>query len=90
MATTTREILGKWFEQGKIERPNATHMVVTCDTFDYDDYPVYITASTPENARQQARFYDNSSSMSRLMEVYSYAVPIEEQLEARYNFRYEV
>lgn len=77
MATTVNEIR-EWLEQGN-DGEN-THMIVVVDTFDYVDYPVYIQARNSSDARNQANSNNDSSSMTRVMEVYNYSLPIEEQL----------
>ena len=41
MSTTRNEIRG-WLKRG--QRQKATHVIVVCDTFDHEDYPVYIEA----------------------------------------------
>ena len=40
MAATKKEIR-QWLEHGKAQ--NATHMIVVCDTYDWEDYPVFIS-----------------------------------------------
>ena len=37
---TTAEDIGRWFDEGVEE--GATHMIVVCDTYDYEDYPVFV------------------------------------------------
>lgn len=74
--TTSAEIQG-WFERGKREK--ATHMIVVCDTFDHDDYPVYVQRG--EDVRERVAHY--GTNMQRVMEVYSYAIPWEQQSGAR-------
>ncbi len=37
---TTRQQISDWYDQGVTL--DATHMLVVTDTFDYDDYPVYV------------------------------------------------
>lgn len=39
MGTSQAEIRG-WLLAGK--KKNATHMIVVCDTFDHEDFPVYV------------------------------------------------
>lgn len=36
--STTKEELREWIKRGKSAK--ATHMIVVCDTFDHEDYPV--------------------------------------------------
>lgn len=67
---TSRETLEQWFNRG-VER-KATHMIVVCDTFSYDDYPVYVLdAGQLENAKSQ---YDGVN-MQRIMETYDLSKP---------------
>jgi hypothetical protein len=73
----------KWFENGNID--NNTHMIVVCDTFDWDDYPVYV--SKDQNVRKR---YDqiHGVNMQIVMEVYSYSISIEEQLNQTKCFNF--
>ncbi len=64
MATTKQEISG-WFDKGKNE--GSTHMLVVCDTFDYEDYPVYVTKLC--NVNEVYKNY-NGPNMQKVMEVY--------------------
>jgi hypothetical protein len=73
MPTTVAD-LKEWFERGKKE--HATHMIVVCDTFDYEDYPVYVKKT--ENVREVTKKYDGPN-MAKVMEVYSYKKTFEEQ-----------
>ena len=47
---------------------NKNYIVVICDTFDYEDYPVF--AETYEEAIQQANEYDKKS-MQEVMGIYN-------------------
>ena len=38
--TTTNDIRN-WLLEGQQQK--ATHCIIVCDTFDYEDYPVYVT-----------------------------------------------
>lgn len=76
MAATKQDIIG-WLNQGKSS--NATHMIVVCDTYDYDDYPVYVHVG--ENVESKIR--SHQGNMQKVMEVYSYALPLESQLNER-------
>jgi len=69
MSTSVADLRG-WFNQGL--QQNATHMIIMCDTFDYEDYPVYV--SRGENPRDV-----QTPSMGRIMECYSMALPFEQQ-----------
>lgn len=71
---TTIEDLKRWFESGKKE--DATHMVVVCDTFDWEDYPVYVK----KGDRVQKVIADHSGpNMTKVMEVYSYKKDFDKQ-----------
>ncbi|WP_406698143.1 hypothetical protein V5E97_04725 [Singulisphaera sp. Ch08] len=74
MAATRQEIQA-WLERGKTE--GATHVIVICDTYGHDDYPVYV--SSDENAREKANRYDGTN-MQRIMEVYNLSMDMEQQL----------
>lgn len=52
-----------------------THMIVACDTFDWEDYPVWVYAEDDVNEKM------NLGSMQKIMEVYSYALSLEDQLK---------
>lgn len=62
---TTREQISVWFDEGLAQ--GATHMIVACDTFDHDDYPVYCTSNKATLERYKS--LDNVN-MQKVMEVY--------------------
>ena len=74
MATTQKEIR-EWLEGGKLEK--ATHMLVVCDTYDYDDYPVYVK---PGQDPKAIYAHYHGPNMQKVMEVYSYNYDLEGQL----------
>jgi len=84
MSPTTVDDLREWFERGKKER--ATHMIVVCDTFDHEDYPVYVKKT--EDVREVTKKYALGENMQRIMEVYSYKKTFEEQ-SGRRVFNYD-
>lgn len=69
MAASLRDIK-EWFREGV--RDGATHMIVVCDTFDWEDSPVYVKAG--EDARAKADGY-RDKDMQRVMEVYNLKKP---------------
>lgn len=73
-----------WFERGMSQK-DKTHMIVVCDTFDYDDYPVYV--SKDEDVKTVEKNC-NSESMQKVMEVYNLAKDMEEQLSRTRCFCY--
>lgn len=84
MATSQSDIRG-WFKQGK--KFGATHVIVVCDTYDWEDYPVYVFKdAAPESVRGRVgsarKIYEefNGKEMQKVMEVYSLNRDIESQL----------
>lgn len=71
---TTREEIKEWLQRGKAQ--GATHMIVVCDTYDHEDYPVYVLPG--QDVRKVHE--EHSKNMQRVMEVYSYAHSLDEQL----------
>jgi hypothetical protein len=82
MAATQQDIR-RWLDSGKAE--GASHVIIVCDTYDYDDYPVYVKPE--ENARDKAAEY-NKKSMQRVMEVYNLGKDIDKQLSDYRAFNY--
>ncbi len=70
----TRKITPEWYENPG--RP-VTHMLVVCDTFDYEDYPVYV--SDQEDVHEVIKKHDGPN-MQKVMEVYSYKMDLKAQL----------
>jgi hypothetical protein len=81
---TTRKTIEEWLEEGRGE--DYTHMIVVCDTFDYEDYPVYISKN--QNVREEFGKM-NGRNMQRVMEVYSYNKNLESQLNEHRAFHFE-
>jgi len=81
---TTKSDIRGWLESGK-ER-NARYMIVVCDTFDYEDYPVYVLPG--ESLEDRAREYDGVN-MQRIMEIYNLSMDWDEQLNTRRAFNRE-
>jgi len=69
----SREDISRWFDEGVAK--NATHMIVVCDTYDWEDYPVYVS-SNPEAAWHQ----NNGPNMTRAMECYALWKSKDEQM----------
>ena len=74
MAATKQEIKD-WLSQAR-ER-GATHMIVMCDTYDWEDYPVFVMPGEDPRKRQK-----HPGSMQKVMECYSMALSDDEQLAA--------
>jgi hypothetical protein len=64
MAASLEEIR-TWFETA--EQNNSSHMIVVCDTYDWEDYPVYV--SPQESIVEEMAKYDDVN-MQRIMEIY--------------------
>lgn len=71
MAATREDIRG-WFRAGVAS--GATHLIVVCDTFEWEDYPVYVGGTAPGartgDVREIAEEY-RGKNMQRVMEVYN-------------------
>ena len=78
MGTSIQQI-SDWFDRGV--RNGATHMLVVCDTFDHEDYPIYVFPG--EYAHEKATLgygYPGEKNMQRVMECYDLNRDKEEQL----------
>lgn len=74
MAASLQQIKS-WIEQAQSKK--CTHLIVAVDTFDYEDYPVYVT---PDKDIHEEIDKVEKSSMQRVMEVYNVRLDIEKQL----------
>ena len=81
MPTGKKEI-GEWFDRGKKQK--ATHMIIVCDTFDYEDYPVYVMKG--EDVRDVISKY-RMMKMSRVMEVYNLTMDKKGQIDTPWGVR---
>lgn len=79
----TREDISGWFDDGL--KQGARHMIVVCDTFDHDDYPVF-TLSDEECVSK----YKAPGDMQRVMEVYDLRADKGEQMNERRAMRLPV
>ncbi len=80
---TTRAEIEEWLTRGK---EGNTHMVVVCDTFSWEDYPVFVTKG--EDVHEVVAKYDGKN-MQKVMEVYSYNHDIEAQLNQNRAFNFD-
>jgi len=74
MATMQSDIRN-WLKEAKAK--GATHMIVACDTYDHEDYPVEVMPG--QNVHEVFKQY-NGPNMQRVMEVYNLSLDIEKQL----------
>lgn len=58
------EDVERWKETAR--EKGATHIISVCDTFDYDDYPVYVMPN--EDVNERAAKY-NGANMQRINEI---------------------
>lgn len=72
---TTRGEISNWFDRGVAE--GAAFMIVACDTFDWDDYPVFVP---PADDLQSSVARYNGPNMQKVMEVYDLNADKETQL----------
>lgn len=78
---TTKSQIAEWFDRGVAQ--GASHLVVVCDTYDWDDYPVF--CANQEEAHKRVA---NPGEMQRIMEVYNLSKDKEEQLNEHRAFNY--
>lgn len=62
---TTREEVEGWVDAGL--NSGATHVIVFCDTFSYEDYPVFVQPG--QDVDQVRREHLRNTDMCRTMEV---------------------
>ncbi len=79
----TKEDISSWFDDGL--KQGATHMIIVCDTYDWDDYPVYILKD--EKIKHREKEYDGIN-MQKIMEVYNLSLVKEGQLNESRAFNY--
>lgn len=74
---TTRSDIRNWLNGAKKE--GATHMLVVCDTFSYEDYTVNVLKD--EKVKEKFDYYNDYEKMSKVIEVYDLSKDIEKQLD---------
>lgn len=72
--TTSKDDIKGWFDRGIAQ--NKDFMIIVCDTFNYEDYPVYCSF-TAFNAQYNAH---SGKNMQRIMEVYDLSMDRDKQL----------
>lgn len=80
MAATKEDIV-RWFDTGKEKK--ATHLIVVCDTYDWDDYPVYVEKG--QDVYEVAAKYQGKN-MQKIMEVYNLSMDKEKQMKEDRTF----
>lgn len=69
----SKKMISEWFQR----ELNFDYMLVICDTFDYDYFPVYCLKT---ELQSKINHYKNKS-MAKIMEIYSYNENFETQLK---------
>jgi len=77
---TTPKMLSNWFDRG-VEN-NQKWMVIICDTFDYEDFPVYFGESQVDDCKKRIREAQHGDNMQQLMEIYDLTASKDLQLVA--------
>jgi len=80
---TTKTEIREWFNRAK--ENGATHMMVVCDSFDWEDYPVEVSAH--EDVKGKYEEY-SMKNMQQVMEVYNLSMDIESQFEEHRVFNF--
>lgn len=73
MAASKNDIR-EWLSRVK---PTDTHMLVVCDRWDYEDFPVFVKAEDDIDAM----ISKYSTNICRVMEVYNLKMDVESQLD---------
>lgn len=73
---TSKFMIELWLKREKAAE--ADYMFVVCDTFDYEDYPVYVSK---EEFKENYERYNNRD-MQKIMEIYDLHKDIDEQLNS--------
>ena len=79
----SRQTIEKWFKAG-LEQ-SAGHMIVVCDTYDWTDYPVYVSQGQDPKVIVE---YCKRAGMQKIMEVYNLSMDMETQLNQYRAFNY--
>ena len=74
----TKDDIRRWL--GEAREKGATHMIVAVDTFDYDDYPIFVEPGQDVRKRMDEV---GAEPMQRVMEVYSMAGDLDAQVAER-------
>lgn len=70
----------------KAKQLGATHIIIVCDTFDYEDFPVYVM---PNEDVRQKEVEEKDKPMQRVMEVYSLSRDMMDQYNEPRSFHYD-
>ena len=79
--SATKQDIKHWIEKGK--KMGATHLIVACDTFDYENYPVFVLPEEDANEKYEAKMGIN---MQTVDEVYDLQKDVDAQLSEHRAF----
>lgn len=74
----TREAISAWIKEGRAL--GMQYLIVACDTFDYEDYPIF--CKDAQECEKKYKEHDGLN-MQRVMEVYNLTKQIDENRTAR-------
>lgn len=69
--STSKATIESWFNEGNTGK--RSHMIVATDDFDYEDYPIYVDHGVDPQTKRP-------TNGDRVMECYSYELPLGSQL----------
>lgn len=82
MAASKQDLIS-WFKRGV--GLNATHMIVVCDTYEREDFPVYV--SLAQDVHKVAEEYSGKNAQ-KIMEVYDLTMDMDVQMAQHRAFNY--
>jgi len=74
--STTLDHIRRWLDGVTAKNK---YMLVICDTFDHEDFPVY--CNTGREAWQRILSAQRGENMEKFMECYDLSLPLEEQIK---------
>jgi hypothetical protein len=74
MSVATKDAITNWLKTA--QKDNKTHVIVVCDTFDHNDYPVFV--GPEDDIAKLIETY--SENMQRIMEIYKVSMDWDQQL----------
>jgi len=77
MAATLNDIKG-WIRRGVARK--ATHIIVACDSFNYNNYPVFVTEDEDVYEKAEEIF---GNDLQFIDEVYDLSMDLDEQLSEK-------
>ena len=81
--STTQNDIRTWLELGK--KNGATHLIVVCDTWDWNDFPVYVQ---PDEDVHKVVKEHSGKNMYKVMEIYNLSKDLDTQLSEYRSLNY--